>query len=104
MGNSQKKRQNVEHFMETRRNIGVPSGQIVSRDPITPDLFMKVGTITAYCQHVPQNTSSTQFTNPSLMNSSVSPAVKTPIVTKLPELESTTPFADTVTYLSLIHI
>ena len=60
MGNSHRKRCNVEHFMKNCRNFGVPPDQIVSRDLVTTDLLMKegtrVGAITAYSQHIAQNT------------------------------------------------
>lgn len=82
--------------MDSRRNFGLPSGQIISRDPITPDLFMKVGTrvgtITAYYQHVSPNTNTniTKSLKPSLPNI---PVVQTP-----KEFEITTPLSDSVIY------
>lgn len=42
--------------MDQRRNFGLPAGQITPRDPLTPDLFMQIGTrvgnITAFYKHV----------------------------------------------------
>lgn len=103
MGNSYRKKHKFEDncCMDSRRNFGLPSGQIISRDPITPDLFMKVGTrvgtITAYYQHVSPNTNTniTKSLNPSLPNI---PVVQTPSVNKIPEFEITTPLSDSVIY------
>lgn len=39
-----KNRGNIESCMEYKRNFGVPSGQITDREPLNPDLYMKVGT------------------------------------------------------------
>ena len=46
MGNSYRKRHkdSDNYFMDSRTNFGSPSGQLVNREPITPDLFMKIGT------------------------------------------------------------
>lgn len=83
-------------FMESRRNFGSPSGQVVARDPLTPDLFMKVGTrvgvITAYYRHVPHNSGL-----PPSVNSSTS-VVRTPVVTKIPELETVKSMSEPVVY------
>lgn len=101
MGNSHRKKYKFDDnsFMDSRRNFGSPSGQIVSREPITPDLFMKVGTrvgtITAYYQHVQYNTNTNVTKSINTSNTSV---VQTSCVNKLPELEITTPLPDPVVY------
>lgn len=87
MGNSIRGKSKFNDFMETRRNFGCPSGQLVNREPINPDLYMKigtrVGTIIAYYQHIPPRV--TGFKYPSAPSTSSQPCVSAP--PKLPELE-----------------
>lgn len=99
MGNvsSKKKRKSDNSYlMETRRNFGSPSGQIANREPLTPNLFMKVGTrvgvITAYYQHVPSTVTLTSTTNTS------TPVVRSPVVNVIPELENSAPLSNPVIY------
>lgn len=84
------KSEKVESCMDSKRNFGKPSGQITEREPLNPDLFMKVGTrvgtITAYYEHVTPCVPvvSTSTTSPN-------PPVHIPIITTAPSLEQTVP-------------
>lgn len=67
--------------MTEPRSFGVPPGQLISRDPIAPDLFMRVGTrvgtITAYYEYVnPPNTV------PNIPKPQESPSIKS--IVKIP--------------------
>ena len=56
MGSSfSKNKNNKERCMAAdKRSFGQTAGQIEpQREPINPDLYMKVGTITAYYEHIP---------------------------------------------------
>lgn len=86
MGNiSNKRKRSVERDIYMDRNFGLPSGQVTQREPLSPNLFMKVGTrlgvITAYYKHlslpsVPVN-----------VNSSTCPVPSCPVV-NLPSLQN----------------
>lgn len=52
MGNSIKKRDKAMcDCMGSRRNFSMPCGQLVKKDPLIPDLFMKIGTYIALLLH-----------------------------------------------------
>lgn len=69
--------------MSEPRNFGLPAGQVNNREQLTPSLFMRVGTrvgtITAYYQHVnPVNVPSSTPNLPVLQGTSqVAPIVTT---------------------------
>ena len=46
--------------MDHKQNYGIPSGQLVEREPLDPNLYMRigirVGTITAYYEYMTTNT------------------------------------------------
>ena len=56
MGSGLRKSKNRTEFMSESRNFGLPVGQVTNRDPLSPNLYMRVGTrvgtITTYYQHV----------------------------------------------------
>lgn len=99
MGNSYRKRHrdSDNYYMDSRRNFGSPSGQLVNREPIAPDLFMKigtrVGTITAYYQHIPPVSNLKYPSKPSTV-----PSLQFSTVTKTPELESVHPITEQPVY------
>lgn len=88
-----KRKADTESCMENKRNFGVPSGQIIERESLNPDLYMKVGTrvglITAYYEHVTPSTSAVPPTS-----SPPVPPVRIPTITPAPALEQTTPIYD----------
>lgn len=81
--------------MDSNRNFGLPSGQVTEREPLTPNLFMRVGTrlgtITAYYEHVtPNNFPSVPVNSP--------PAIRVPVIQATPPLEQTKPIPETPIY------
>lgn len=108
MGNSinniRRKHKFDDYCMDSRRNFGSPSGQLVNREPITPDLFMKIGTrvgnITAYYQHVPQVSSPTYPSKPHTLDqpSVPVPKIQLPTINRTPAIESVTPFCEQPLY------
>lgn len=89
---SKRKRKVIEteiNYME--RNFGLPSGQITQREPLTPDLFMKVGTrlgvITAYYKHLcPLSAPVNQSNN----NNPSCPVVNVPSIQNTPKIDQST--------------
>lgn len=103
MGSSLRKSKTKPEFMSESRNFGLPIGQVTNRDPLSPNLFMRVGTrvgtITAYYQHV--NPSSLTPSLPTPQDSSqAAPVVRKPTVRFAPplELEQTVPLSDPPVY------
>lgn len=93
-----------EESMSEPRNFGLPAGQVANRDPLSPNLFMKVGTrvgtITAYYRHVnPVHFSSHPQSSPTPQNSSATPVVRVPAVSFLiPPAEQTVPLPESSIY------
>lgn len=94
-----------EESMSEPRNFGSPAGQVAPREPLSPILFMKVGTrvgtITAYYQHVnPVPFSSYPPSSPTPQNSPVAPVVRVPAVRFLtpPATEQAVPLPESSIY------
>lgn len=104
MGNSSRKRHkdSDSYFMDSRRNFGSPSGQLVNREPITPDLFMKigtrVGTITAFYRHIPPVSNLKYPSNSSTVPCVSVPSIQLPTVSKTPEVETVLPINEQPVY------
>lgn len=96
MGNNLKRKfkDSTEPCMDGNRNFGLPSGQVTEREPLTPNLFMRVGmrigTITAYYEHVNPSNISTVPVNP--------PAVRIPVIQSTVPLEQVKPIPEAPVY------
>lgn len=85
--------------MDHRRNFGTTPGQLTDREPLNPDLYMRVGTrvgtITAYYEHLTPSTTIPVPIPPSA-NPPVPPSIRMPIVNVIPALcEQTVPIQPT---------
>ena len=86
--------------MSEPRNFGLPVGQVTNRDPLSPTLYMRVGTrvgtITAHYQHV----SPVNLPSPPVPQSTplTAPVVKLPAVRFIPPLEQTVPLPEQPVY------
>lgn len=80
-----KRKEDTEICMDGSRNFGLSSGQITEREPLTPNLFIRVGTrlgtITAYYEHLsPPNVPPSVPVNPP-------PVKRVPVIEATAQLE-----------------